>query len=339
MNCALAVLNKRTAFDASNGVTFVGLSNLLLIDLNSQTYYNLNMFKTTDLAYAAGYIDGDGCFFIDKIFAENRFKYRYSIIINSTEIENLQWFQKTFGGVLTSKPSIKEGHKPLHRYVIKGKYLDTVKDIEKFLVEKYEEFKIFEKFRNPLYKEQRNDLIVQMRFLKKHSNLIPISIKQDLEIYKNSVIPSIEDFAYLAGFIDAECCLNLSKSHPKGNPNPVYKIILTCNNTKSPCFKWLVERFGGFLQFIDRSKYANNRNQMMWRLSANSLLQILPSIIIFLKHKKPVCEKLIEFSKTILPLKGTISRNNPNFRAFYKPILDKREKIFHEIQHLNKKGI
>ncbi len=58
------------------------------------------MIKNTDLAYAAGYIDGNGCFYIEKCFVENRFKYRCFMAINSNEIENLQWFQKIFGGTL-----------------------------------------------------------------------------------------------------------------------------------------------------------------------------------------------------------------------------------------------
>lgn len=297
------------------------------------------MIKSTDLAYAAGYIDGDGCFYIEKLFIENRFKYRCFMAINSTEIENLQWFQKIFGGTLTSKPSINDIHKPLHRLVIKGSNLEILKKIEPFLIEKLQEFQLFEKFRNTFDHKSKDKLIDQMDNLKHHTNLIHQSIKNEVESVRNTINPSEEDFAYLAGFIDAECCLNINKSHPKNNPNPTYKILLQCNNTKSPCFKWLSERFGGQFHFIDKSKYVNYRNQMTWRLSAASLAKILPKIHYSLKHKKPVCEELINFQKTIIPLKGTISRNSPSFGIFYKPILEERERIFHKIQTLNKKGI
>lgn len=298
------------------------------------------MIKDTDLAYAAGYIDGDGCFHISKIFTENREKFRYMFIINSTEIENVQWFQNTFGGILTTKDKFKPSHKPLHRYVLKGNNLNFFKAIEPFLVEKIDEFHVFEKFRNIDFREQRNDLISQMQQLKDFSNLIPESIKEQVESLRYTIEPCENDFAYLAGFIDAECCLNINKSYPKGKPNPTYKILLQCNNTKAPCFTWLSQRFGGQFHFIDRSKFKiPHRNQMCWRLSAASLSKILPKIHPFLKHKKPVCEELMNFSKTIVPLNGMISRNNPNFGEFYHPILEERERIFHKIQALNKKGV
>jgi hypothetical protein len=341
MNCALAVLNSRTALLQSSGVMLVGLSDyLLLVDLNIPFMHNFIMIKDTDLAYAAGYIDGDGCFHISKIFTENREKFRYMFIINSTEIENVQWFQNTFGGVLSTKNKFKDNHKPLHRYVLKGINLNFFKGIEPFLVEKIDEFHLFEKFRNPVYKSSRDQLITEMQNVKEFSNLIPESIKDFVESLRNTVIPKEVDFAYLAGFIDSECCLGISKSHPKGKPNPTYKILLQCNNSKSPCFKWISARFGGQFHFIDRSKFKTpHRNQMTWRLSAASLCDILPKIHPFLKHKKPVCEELMNFSKTIVPLHGMIGRNNPSFGEFYKPILEERERIFHKIQALNKKGV
>ena len=197
------------------------------------------MIKKTDLAYAAGYIDGDGCFYVEKLFVGNRFKFRCFMAINSTEIENLQWFQRIFGGTLTSKQSMKNGHKPIHRLVIKSKNLELLKNIEPFLIEKFDEFKLFEKFRNPDFKQSRDFLLKEMDFLKNHANIIKISIKNEIEYLRNTIIPTNEDFAYLAGWVDSECCLNINKSHPKNRPNPTYKILLQCNNTKFPCFYWL----------------------------------------------------------------------------------------------------
>jgi len=298
------------------------------------------MIKITDLAYAAGYFDGDGCFHIGKIFSEERIKYRYMAVINSTEIHTLQWFQRIFGGCVTTYKKSIDKQKPLHRFVVKGKHLDSFKEIQSFLIEKIDEFHTFEKFRDPSLRDQRDSLILEMERLKNHVNLIPQSIKQEVESIRNTIIPSECDFAYLAGFIDAECCLSINKSHPQGKPNPTYKILLQCNNTKSPCFKWLSQRFGGQFHFVDRSNFTtSHRNQMCWRVSAASLANILPKIHPFLIHKKPVCEELMNFSKTMIPLKDMISRNSPAFAEFYKPILDERERIFHRIQALNKKGV
>jgi len=297
------------------------------------------MIKSTDLAYAAGYSDGDGCFYIGKHFSENRTRFTRKFIINTTEIENVQWFQRIFGGDILTKKSIQCNHKPLHRYVLKGENLESFKGVEKFLIEKKNEFYKFNEFISYLSSAEKQTLIMEMKILKKESNIVTVSIKEELSSIRNTIIPTIEDFAYLAGFIDAECCLSIQRNCPKNKPNPTFKIQLQCGNTKIPCFYWISPRFGGQFHFIDKSKYINRRNVMMWVLSSASLFPILKGVCPFLNHKKPVCEQLIKFYETTLKKEGVMSRNNPLFKEFYKPILQLREEIFHNIQCLNKKGI
>src|SRR6187402_215515 len=165
------------------------------------------MIKSTDLAYDAGYSDGDGCFSIGKYFSENRTRYHSKFIINTTEIENVQWFQRIFGGNILTQKSIQHKNKPLHRYVLKGDNLESFNGLKEFLIEKKEEFSKFNEFRNCLSPKEKQSLILEMKSLKKETNIVKISIKNDLESIKNSIIPTNEDFAYLAGFIDSECCL------------------------------------------------------------------------------------------------------------------------------------
>ena len=78
---------------------------------------------------------------------------------------------------------------------------------------------------------------------------------------------------------------------------------------------------------------------MMWRLSSASLYPVLKSIYPFLKHKQPVCEELIKFYETKVPLEGCVSRNSHKFADFYRPILIQREHIFLKVKQLNKKGV
>ena len=311
---------------------------LLLVDLNNPTNYHISMIKITDFAYAAGYIDGDGCFHLRKQSIKGRKSHKFMsrLIISSTNIEAIQWFKRTFGGSIRTRSNVTQGHKHQHHFIFHGKDIEIINQISQFLVEKFDESLIFNEFQ---LSDNRENLIGKMNELKFQSNLIPFSMKQEFEAVRNTIIPTEEDFAYLAGFIDAECCLNIQRSLPKNRPNPTYKILLQCNNTKFPCFKWLLQRFGGQLHFIDRSHFLPPcRNQMTWRLSCASLAKILDKIHPYIKHKKPVCEELIKFYKTTVPLTGMISRNHPKFGEFYKPILEEREQIFHKIQSLNKKG-
>ena len=146
------------------------------------------------------------------------------------------------------------------------------------------------------------------------------------------------DYAYLAGLIDAECCLSIHHYKPKNKPNVVYKIHLSLNNTKRPIFQWLAERFGGNFQFIDReSKNPNHSDQLKWSLSGKALSKILPNIVKYLEYKKPVCEELIKFYATTLSNGG--ARHTEEFRESYSKIIEKRERIVHKVHQLNKKGI
>jgi len=101
-----------------------------------------------------------------------------------------------------------------------------------------------------------------------------------------------------------------------------------------------MERFGGQVHFVERrSKDINHRDFLTWRLSSKSLGDILPRILPYLKHKKPVCVELMNFFETTVPLTGNISRNSPKFKEFYATILEVRDKLFHKVHDLNRKGI
>ena len=296
----------------------------------------MNKFKRS---YFAGYFDGDGCFYIGKINPNDRktIKYTQQIIITSTDKSILEYLKANFGGTIQigKKYIGREQHKIVYYYSINKKNgINFTNNIVNHLVEKQNEAITFLEFCRSTNKET---LIQEMNILK-DSNTVNTSMKNEFESIRNTITPTTEDFAYLAGLIDAECSLGIQKYRSKNKPNYLYKTILQCNNTKFPIFKWLLERFGGQIHFIDRnSKNINHRNQLTWRLSSNALACILDKILPFLKYKKPVCQKLIEFQKTILSNGG--KRNGKDFKSNYQSIIKIREKIVHNIHILNKKGI
>lgn len=293
----------------------------------------------TDLSYLAGYIDGDGCFFISKTTNKNRTAYKFpqAIIITSVNKEILTWCKQLYNGSISTQHDVPKGQKPLHHYSLrKLKAVPLVRNIYPYLVEKREEAHVFLDFATSKNVGEKFNLISKMHILKDDTNLVSRSHIEEFEQFKNTITPTIEDFAYLAGFIDAECCLSIGKYKPKNGPNYTYKIMLQCNNTKTPVFKWLLERFGGHINFVDRQKY-KNRNQLVWRLSGKALSKILDKIYPFLKHKKPVCEQLIEFYSTTLINGG--ARHTEIFRSQYAEVLKTREKIVTNVHKLNSKGI
>lgn len=301
------------------------------------------IIQNTDLAYAAGYIDGDGCFYIGKTTNKktNRTRYQYMIIVSSTNRDVLEYFKNIYGGSvrLSNSRNKYPGQKPQYQYIIKGKNsLSLSQQIFPYLVEKVYQAEQFIKFIEIPIAEVRNNIINFMRSLKNEFHLVSEQRKSIILEESNRYIPTEEDYAYLAGFIDAECCLAIHHYKPKNKPNDVFKIAISCNNTKWLPFEWLIQRFGGHLCFVDRkSKNINHHDQFQWKLTGKALSNILPHIYKYLIYKKPICEQLIKFYETTLKNGG--ARHTEKFRESYAKTIEIRNQIVHEVHRLNKKGI
>ena len=295
----------------------------------------------TDFAYMAGYIDGDGCFYIGKHKPKKRLKPKYiiSIIISSVNTEVLYWFKSCFGGCVSLVTKEGANSKAQYQYSIKKQNtINLAGNILPYLIEKKEECSTAIQFCSSNDIENIDTCINRMKILKDVSNLVSKYHKQQFEKFRGSINPTTEDFAYLAGFIDAECSFNIQKYKPKNKPNFVYKIILQCNNTKAPIFRWLLQRFSGQIHFIDRRNHGKaSRNQLTWRLSGKALSKIIDKIHPFLKHKKPVCGELIKFYATTLTNGG--ARHTQEFRSGYADVIKIREDIITNVHKLNLKGI
>lgn len=293
-------------------------------------------------AYTAGYIDGDGCFYIGKTTNKKtgKTKYQSMLVISSTNSVVLKFFVSVYGGsvFLSNKNSKIVGHKPQYQFSIKDKKaLNIAEKIFPHIVEKSFQCQVFCAFINALTTHTKEWEIKNMQMVK-GLYCVNDTHKDFISNLRNTEIPCEFDYAYLAGFIDAECCLSIQHYKPKNKPNDCFKIILSCNNTKYPTIKYLIERFGGQVHFIERkSKNINHKDQLTWRLSGKALFEVLPKIIPYLKYKQPVCEKLIEFYK--LTIKNGGDRQSEAFKLAYNSILESKMEIVRQVHILNKKGI
>lgn len=270
----------------------------------------------TWLAYAAGYIDGDGCFCIGEIKTSPFFQETFSII--STHINNMEWFQDHFEGSIHVKKTRQKNRVPSYHFVFSKEGYKFLPRIRQYLIEKKDECDVFLKFRNSKSESEKKELLKAMKILKESSYLIPTSIKCEVESFRNTSTISQMDFAYLAGFIDAECSLDINKTMQKRGKNPTYRAQLQCNNTKSPFFYWASQKFGGQFHFLDKSHLHNCRNQMLWRIANLQLDNILKGIYPFLVHKKPICEEMMKLREKVLS------------KDFFG-----REEIYQKVRHLN----
>lgn len=291
---------------------------------------HITSMKNTDFAYAAGYIDGDGCFQIG-----NK-KWGSHLVVVSIRKEPVMWFAERFDGSIRAIHPKTSNRSVSYHFRFTHKGLQNLPNISKYLVEKYWECNTFLDFRKATGEEFKYPLIEKMTYLKEKAGLIDHSIKEELTNMRNTIEPSEEDFAYLAGFIDAECSLDINKIMQKRGKHFYYRPQLQCNNTKYPFFRWASQRFGGQFHFLDKSHIRNCRNQMLWRISNLQIDPILKGIYPFLTSKKLICEKMIEMRSLTNSGEKRISPNHPNYNHWMTDhIVPKREEIYQQVRHLN----
>lgn len=305
---------------------------------------NYNLF---DLAYLSGYLDGDGCFYLGKTIQKPKsiVVYEYSIQVLSVKVPILEWIKTTFGGFTRTKRK-RPKHRIPYTWTIKGQSAGIIAElICEHLVDKRKQCKIFITFCKTIFPNcgrkiqtklirQRDNFINKIREQRHMHDFINKESIDSLKQKCNRIDPLPKDYAYLAGLIDSEGCFRVKKWKPKNKPNSVYAIHLEIGNTKLPIIPWLYERFGGHITFVPEK--SRRKAYAIWSLSAKALFDILPKIYPFLRSKKDICEKLIEFQNTILPNGG--DRHSELFNSLFAKTIAKRESIIQEIHKLNAKG-
>ena len=127
-------------------------------------------------------------------------------------------------------------------------------------------------------------------------------------------------FVYVAGIIDGEGCLIISKSD-RGSYDNYYGRIHV-KNTDRRLMKWLVEHFGGNIH-VHKPKSEKHSIAYSWYFSGNAkskeifLLAIMPYLII----KREQAKVLVEF-----------------FRLSEQKCPELRKKLFQQMQALNRRG-
>lgn len=298
-------------------------------------------------AYSAGYLDGDGCFYLGKFFqGKNRITvYEYSIQVLSVKPDVLEFFKKNLGGAIRKKEK-RALHRVPYCWTLKGfDALVVAQLLQPYLVDKFKSCQFFIKFADTI--RPNKGIKVSDEIIDKRENIIKeirrerhmegFVTKEELNSIKASIErinPMPRDYAYLAGLIDSEGCFRIKHWKPKNRPNQVYNISLEIGNTKLAIIPWLLERFGGNVSYVPARP--KKKAVAIWCLSSKSLSEILPKIYPFLQNKKDVCEKLIEFHETILPNGG--DRHSELFNALFEKKRRIRDSIIEEVHKLNATG-
>jgi hypothetical protein len=155
----------------------------------------------------------------------------------------------------------------------------------------------------------------------------------------NNNIP-ISDLAYIAGFIDGEGCLHISKRKPGRNRKTMsYAIKILISNTKISILKWIQSLFEGSLHKLPHREL-NRANAYQLQFNVKDSYKLLSLIYPYLKLKKTQADILLKFLelRKSFPKKGAIDEKGGSLPSCNK-YLELQEQYYQDIKTLNMRGI
>lgn len=109
-----------------------------------------------------------------------------------------------------------------------------------------------------------------------------------------------EHIIYLAGMVDADGSVNISKNAPStvknaAMKNPRYVLHLSVVNTHKGLMEWLVANFGGIYRARKNAKPTHHKPTHLWRFDNGKALPLLEMLEPYLIVKKERAQLGIEF--------------------------------------------
>ena len=186
-----------------------------------------------------------------------------------------------------------------------------------------------EQFRD-LYKEGLTDLEISLKlkvsrgtvcYWRNKLNLLPHSFEERNKSFK---FPNLKDteLAYLAGLIDGEGCICISRSSKTLRAN------VSIFNTSPYLIKWLESKFPDEIAYKKQSQIMKHKDS--YRFSWNRIISIkflLERIYPFLIIKKPHAGVMLDFCNYRL-------KQFPGISSY----VDEDFKLYIQMQKLNRKG-
>lgn len=141
-------------------------------------------------------------------------------------------------------------------------------------------------------------------------------------------------WVYLAGFIDADGCICISKDKRKNRKNIRYYCSVTVTNTNNKIMEWLKENITEIKYYIvndKKSKYKNAKPVHIWKLTSHdNILFVLEKILPYLVIKKEQAINMIKFIKHRKYKKG---------QKYGHPYTEEDHERYFINKKLNKRGI
>jgi len=287
-----------------------------------------------DLAYGAGFFDGDGNIYVRKRKGKKEIwnsTYSIATSIGNTNKDVIIWLKDKFGGGIRNHIKQKDYHKQAYQWRISDKksynflklvypYLILKKYQAKLSIEFYEYMKNNGKYICGGKKLTEYDLFKR----EEYRNLI-LSFSGDGENFKTKTEISSNEYennifmSYCAGIIDSEGCITISRN----------SVIVAVANTDPIIIEWLKSNFGGFIT-IHKSKKIKHKDAYFWTLKCANSLNFLYKILPYLKIKSEQAKICIELQKMKVNQAGIKITDERN---------EKMKILKEKITILNKRGI
>lgn len=140
---------------------------------------------------------------------------------------------------------------------------------------------------------------------------------------------TVAKLAYIAGLVDGEGMIGLSRSAKRGNHNHAYAGVCTITNTDQEIHSWLIQTTG--IGIVDpRIRGPKDKPCWVWRLRSYEQKDFLLAILPYLKIKKQQADLLLEF----LVIERRTQIGVPDHDSAYL-----KDIIFDELADLNKRGV
>lgn len=146
------------------------------------------------------------------------------------------------------------------------------------------------------------------------------------------------DLGYIAGFVDGEGCITITKSPAKNSrKSPQYSIVMAIANTKVQALEW-IRVTTGLRGCLARTDKGSEKWAIGYQLHycPKDTLALLSMIYPALKLKKPQADIVMKFAamRKANPKIGTGNGTLPLEPAF----IEAEERYYQEIRALNKRG-
>ena len=108
------------------------------------------------------------------------------------------------------------------------------------------------------------------------------------------------DWAYLAGVLDSDGCVNISKQKGRREPKRSQYTLRVCiTNTSRILIDWLLTEIGGTAYISNLTAPKHHKTAWRWTVRGYEAIPILRKVIPYLRVKCKRAELAIQFAKTL----------------------------------------